>query len=499
MHSLYYKGLGLGKHRNTQPKVIHTHNQNKKKRETNRQDESFSMSPTTEDLVIGVTKKTGKHDLGIRFRRTPAFLFVSEIHRSSPFRKTQLSRGMEILVINGVQSSSLNTVKEAYRLLIKATGTVTLLAKKSNEITLKALLSPGMVPRPYPELKNIFKGANISPDKPPLKKLPVKRRTRQQSKVHRTAANPDKQLFIPNQRRNMVVTEKKKPPSLADKDLSPANQKSPIPMKNSIANIQTETFTPFDLEVPLNSRRSLHRAFSDLTLNRSNHYNQPKKQDNAPLGKIKSRLESKPFSANLMKKRDNGKHPKMNPSKEEISSHKTTKIAPHSPRPIPNPQTKTATTKMTSRSARTAVSPQTKTKADTSRPSPNLISQVRTRSKKAMNFLPFVLEVPLDRRLSLQRGISDLTMNRSNHYNSPRKQFKNLERYLEHIGKGIFQSRIETKPVSSKSNSKGEGDKSQSHPSRSSREEDEDCRPPPPPGLEISSTALKAHASIRAC
>jgi hypothetical protein len=108
-----------------------------------------------DDLVIGVTRKRKSQDLGLRFTRLQAtrteldevsmsasVLVVSQILEGSPFLQTKLQRGMECIIINGTPCYSFDSAQNAYEMLEKAKGTITIVARKLHDIDVENLLPP---------------------------------------------------------------------------------------------------------------------------------------------------------------------------------------------------------------------------------------------------------------------------------------------------------------------------------------------------------------------
>jgi hypothetical protein len=106
--------------------------------------------------VIGVTRKKKYQDLGVRFTRIRAtrvssneeavasatILVVSQLLEGSPFLKTKLDLGMECVIINGIPCSSFLSSEDAYQLLQSSKGTITLVARKRDDIDPESLLPP---------------------------------------------------------------------------------------------------------------------------------------------------------------------------------------------------------------------------------------------------------------------------------------------------------------------------------------------------------------------
>lgn len=115
-----------------------------------------------DDIVIGVTRKRKHHDLGLRFTRIRAtrvvasantvpvasatILVVSQLLEGSPFLKTKLEQGMECIIINGIPGSAFPSSEDVYLMLQKSKGTITMVARKRDDLDLESLLPPATMP-----------------------------------------------------------------------------------------------------------------------------------------------------------------------------------------------------------------------------------------------------------------------------------------------------------------------------------------------------------------
>eukprot|EP00980_Cylindrotheca_fusiformis_P001233 scaffold331_cov117-Cylindrotheca_fusiformis.AAC.11 len=107
-----------------------------------------------DDIVVGVTRKKKYQDLGVRFTRIRAtrvvgnegpvasatILVISQIRKGSSFDKTKLQVGMECVIINGFPGNSFESAEDVYEMLKRATGSITIVARKREDVDLKSLV-----------------------------------------------------------------------------------------------------------------------------------------------------------------------------------------------------------------------------------------------------------------------------------------------------------------------------------------------------------------------
>lgn len=189
------------------------------------------------DLVISITKKRRNQDLGLTLMKEystskPCFI-VSHISNRTPFAKTRLAPDMEIVIINGVACSSLDSVHDADAILRSAKRAVTIVA------------------RPREEDNIVVPPADQSPNM-------------RDNKIRWSSSSAHMWLeminFVNQKSTGTVNMEHDflEPPKAAEQELA-----TPI-MNNSNRSRKPA-------KVELNRRGSLQRVISEITLNPSQH------------------------------------------------------------------------------------------------------------------------------------------------------------------------------------------------------------------------------------